>query len=162
MSLIVSTAPDIKILPFLRDIIIVGPSVPSPELQSLYSKLTGELCLPGSSTTIVRFEDSFQLDIEGKICIVLAEVDNPLLHSIQYAEFLTVKRLILRSANVLWVTRGGSVDSPVPEMSLITGLARTIRAENLSITLVTLDLDSKTQISADTNVHCISRLFSSL
>lgn len=161
-SLIVSTVPYIKTLPFLRDIIIVGPSVPSPELQTLYSKLTGELRPLGLSTTIVHFEDSLQLDVEGKICKVLAEVDNPLLHSIQYAEFLTVKRLILQSSSVIWVTRGGSSDSQIPEMSLITGVARTLRAENSTITLVTIDLDFKTPISADTNVCCISRLFSSL
>lgn len=47
-------------------------------------------------------------------------------------------------------------------MSLITGVARTLRAENSTITLVTIDLDFKTPISADTNVCCISRLFSSL
>ena len=160
-SLIISTAPQIKTLPFLRDIIVVGPSVPSPDLQTLYSKLTDELRLLGSSTTIVRFEDLIQLDIEGKICIILAEVDHPLLHSIQHAEFLTLKHLILRSANVFWVTRGGSLDSSVPEMNIITGLARTLRTES-TISLVTLDLDFKTPISADTNAKCISRLFSSL
>ena len=160
-SLIVSTAPQIKTLPFLRDIIIVGPLVPSPGLQTLSSKLIDELRLLGLSTTIVRFEDLIQQDIEGKICIILLEVDHPILHSIQHAEFLTVKRLILRSANVLWITRGGSFDSPVPEANLITGLARTIRAENSAISLVTLDLDFKTPISADTNAKCILRLFSS-
>lgn len=161
-SLLVSTAPQIKTSPALRDILIVGPSAPSPELQTLYAKLIDDLLLLGSSTTIVRFEDLIQLDIEGKICIILAEVDHPLLHSIQHTEFLAVKRLLLQSANVLWITRGGSVDSPVPEANLITGLARTIRAENSAISLTTLDLDFKTPISAQTNAQCISRLFSSL
>ena len=45
-------------------------------------------------------------------------------------------------------------------MNIITGLARTLRTES-TISLVTLDLDFKTPISADTNAKCISRLFSS-
>lgn len=161
-SLIVSTAPHVKTLPLLRDILIIGPSVASPELQILYSKLIDELRIHISSITVIGLDDSIELDIEGRICIVLAEVDHLLLHSIQHAEFLAVKGLILRAGNVLWVTRGGSLDSPVPEANLITGLARTIRSENSTISLATLDLDFKVPISADENVRCISRIFSSL
>ena len=50
---------------------------------------------------------------------------------------------------MLWVTAGALVESSNPDFNLVTGLARTIRAEKGDSKIVTLDLDAQTLLTAE-------------
>ncbi|MCJ1392471.1 hypothetical protein MMC18_005338 [Xylographa bjoerkii] len=166
LSVIVSTAdsttiPKAQSAP-LEEVIIVVPPSPSLEVQSLSAKLRNQLLSGGVTGTVTSLIDTSAIDLEGRTCIVLFEVDGPLLHVIGAPDFDAVKRLLLSSAGVLWVTKGGALESLVPEANLMTGLSRTIRAEHPGLALMTLDLDATSPLDAENNVQNIARLSASI
>ncbi|ORY63888.1 putative polyketide synthase [Pseudomassariella vexata] len=82
---------------------------------------------------------------EGKLCIVLSELEKPLLSTLQPDEFEALQRVLTSVRGVLWVIRG-SYDTPTsPDLNMIAGLSRTIRSETL-LPFATLDLDGQTQL----------------
>lgn len=111
--------------------------------QSLIESLSETT--PGTSVATL---DTLPKELGDHMCIVLLELNSPILSEIKDEEFDSIKRLILTSKGVLWVTRGGAMDSPTPETNLIVGLARSIRAENPDVRLATFDLSSVTPESA--------------
>jgi NADPH:quinone reductase-like Zn-dependent oxidoreductase len=83
-------------------------------------------------------------DPKGEVCIVLSELESPILRNLSPDAFQATKRIFLQSAGVLWVSQGGLIRCEYPDMNLVTGIARTIRAEKGDTMLVTLDLDMQT------------------
>ena len=86
--------------------------------------------------------DSAVNDLRACKCILAMEIDSPIICQITSEEFKAVKSIILGAHSTIWVTKGGGeVDCQMPELAMITGLARSIRGELLEVQLVTLDLD---------------------
>jgi NADPH:quinone reductase-like Zn-dependent oxidoreductase len=110
----------------------------------------------------IRLSDLSVLDVKDKMCIVLAEIGHPLLPGIDQGTFEAVRNLVLQSAGVLWLSKGGAMDSPTPEANWFVGLSRSIRAEHAGVTLATLDLESSKSIIAEDTVDAILRLFVSI
>lgn len=74
-------------------------------------------------------------------CIVLSELGQPMLGDPSPKSYSAIKRILLDSAGVLWVTKGALVESATPQLSLVTGLARTVRLEKGDTPIITIDLD---------------------
>lgn len=84
---------------------------------------------------------------EGQFCVVLSNLQNSLLVQPDEHVFDTLKDIFLRSAGVLWVTRGGTPGPINPQTGLATGLTRTARSESGVNPIMTLDLDGRNQLS---------------
>ncbi|KAK0712063.1 putative polyketide synthase, partial [Lasiosphaeris hirsuta] len=139
-------------------VLVTSPasSTPSaPAVLSLVSQLTTLLSAQGVS--VEQAPLSSLPPLASKTCISLLEADAPFLSTISPTDFDAVKNMISTSATTVWLTRGGTMTSPVPEMALITGFSRTIRSEMPDIGLTTLDLDpSDPSSDASTIAHLLS------
>lgn len=62
-------------------------------------------------------------------------------------KFETIRSVLLQAKNVLWVSRGGAVESERPDASLAVGLLRTLRCEYPDKRYISLDLASNSTIS---------------
>jgi NADPH:quinone reductase-like Zn-dependent oxidoreductase len=161
-SFMASTASPVEYSTLSRDILVIQSTTVSEETKGLSDKLIDHFSTSGSSVAAVSLQEVTPSILNGKVCIVLAEIDSPLLHGIDETGFNAVRNLALRSAGVLWVTKGGAMNSPIPEANLIVGLARTIRSEHAGVTFVTLDLDITTSPAAEGTVGTIVRLSGSI
>ena len=90
-----------------------------------------------------------ECDPRNRICIVLCELTHSVLRNPLLSDYEAVKRVFLESSGVLWVTAGALIESSNPDLNLVTGLARTIRAENGDSMIVTLDLDAQTPLPVE-------------
>lgn len=90
-----------------------------------------------------------KVDCEGKIAVVLDEIDHPFLTGPTEVQFQHLKTAVLGTGDmkpphgVLWVTNG----AVQPDSGMITGLSRTVRSETL-LPFATLDLDRTHQTQA--------------
>ena len=141
LSVIVSLASPGNLHTFSADMLVIDIPGVAQDVQALSGTLVEVLRGSGSLASAIHLRDVTAIELEKKICIVLVEVDRPVLHGIGASDFGAVKHIILKPAGILWVMRGGAISSQTPEANLITGLSRTIRAENPGISLSTLDLD---------------------
>ena len=78
-----------------------------------------------------------------KLCVVLALDNDTLLSELKQSQFDKLKSLMLNTKGILWVTAGAAVECSHPAAAAVTGFARTLRVENPSLRLVTLDLDPR-------------------
>ena len=92
--------------------------------------------------------DLSKCDPGNQFCIVLTELTRSVLRRPSQNDYDAVKRIFLEGAGVLWVTRGALVEPTKPDLNLVTGLARTIRAEKGDTVIVTLDLDGENPMSS--------------
>lgn len=72
--------------------------------------------------------------------LVLNDLFSPTLPSIQEDQWESLKKLVSIGSRILWVTEGSQLDVSDPNKAMIHGLARTIRAEDPSVSLTTLDV----------------------
>ncbi|KAL8716996.1 MAG: hypothetical protein Q9225_005722 [Loekoesia sp. 1 TL-2023] len=73
--------------------------------------------------------------------ILLADFDQAVLHDLQDDELKGLQGLAQNAAHILWVTAGGLLSGRNPEHAMFSGLARCLRSENVSLDLVTVDID---------------------
>lgn len=90
--------------------------------------------------------------------IVLLELDRSLLSSITEPEWQAVRRLVARSAGLLWVTVGASRVPTKPDANMISGLLRTARSE-LACRAATLDLDPFSALEPEAQAELIDDAF---
>lgn len=74
-------------------------------------------------------------------CISLLESDQAVLFDASPQTFELIKRLVIVTPGLLWVTKGGQKTVHHPTMAPFVGLARTIRSEDSSKRIAILDLD---------------------
>ncbi len=85
-------------------------------------------------------------EAQGKVCVVIVELDKPLLSTLD-AQTLEILQSLAQSAKgVLWVVKGAYTDATSPHVGMILGLARTIRSET-GMKFATLDLDGLNPLS---------------
>ncbi|KAG8526399.1 putative secondary metabolism biosynthetic enzyme [Bacidia gigantensis] len=112
-------------------------------------------------------QEGIQCDIVGllsysptdRICIVLYELSRSVLRNPDSTEYEAMRRVFLESNGVLWVTKGAAIESSNPDLSLVTGLARTVRVEKGDTTIVTLDLDAQNPLSGHDRTNTIFSVF---
>ncbi|KAL9087951.1 MAG: hypothetical protein Q9159_003393 [Coniocarpon cinnabarinum] len=100
---------------------------------------------------IVSFEE---LDPVGKVCLVVTELEQPLLTKLDSTGFQRVQNMLTKSAGVLWVVRGAHNNSTSPDLSMVTGLSRSIRSETM-LKFVTLDLDRRPVCNVQADISAI-------
>ena len=88
----------------------------------------------------------------------MTEANQPLLVDIDTASFDAVKHVILNSASCTWLTTNAVINSEVPASNLMTGFARTIRAERSGLALSTLVLDPTTDLSSKLVAESIAKI----
>ena len=121
--------------------IVHGTSIPPATwLKSLQSSITN---ITGQEPTCGPLENC---DVQGKICVFLGEIDDSILAHLDSDNFLRIRQLLGSAKGILWVSRGGAMEASRPEASMITGLVRTLRAENSGTRYATLDLDARTDL----------------
>lgn len=98
----------------------------------------------------------------GKVCIVLSELSRKILNDPSPEEFEIARDIFTKGSGVFWVTRGGTISAAEPSVNLVTGFARTARAETGGTFIATLDLDSQEPLSAAASAETISNLFERL
>lgn len=157
-SMNISTATPLPTTSVPDQVLIVEPDHPVAEIQSLSHMVIESLRELGSSASITTLEQTGKWDLSNTACIVMTEAIEPLLLDISSTNFDAVKHLILNSAGCTWLTRGGVIDSEVPASNLMTGFARSIRAENYGLSLTTLDLDPATDLASKSVADSIAKI----
>jgi NADPH:quinone reductase-like Zn-dependent oxidoreductase/malonyl CoA-acyl carrier protein transacylase len=97
---------------------------------------------------------------EGKIYIVLAELKESLLANISPEDFASIKKLSATAKGILWVVQGAYQESVSPNGNMAIGIARTIRSET-ELKFVTLDLDPRRTDSTSCASQAIVEAFRS-
>ncbi|GAB1201027.1 hypothetical protein APSETT444_010412 [Aspergillus pseudonomiae] len=95
-----------------------------------------------SSVSQVDITDLAHLKPQKKACIVLSDLQAPVLTHLNQETMDIIKHMFLEATCILWVTRGGTATPINPEAGLITGFARTARSETGVEPIITLDLDA--------------------
>ena len=96
--------------------------------------------------------------ISHGVFVFLLDIDGCFLLSPEESQWNKLQTILLQAASILWVTRGGAVESTAPERSLITGFARSLRSENHGTAFVTLDLDPEEVNEEQQASHAIWRV----
>ncbi|KAL8853733.1 MAG: hypothetical protein Q9221_001376 [Calogaya cf. arnoldii] len=157
-SMMISTATPVPAKAIPDQVLIVEPENPVAEIKSLSHTIIECLRDMGSSASITTLEQTMKWDLSNIPCIVMSEANQPLLMDIDNASFDAVKHVILNSASCTWLTRGAVINSEVPASNLMTGFARTIRAEHSGLALSTLDLDPATDLSSKLVAESIAEI----
>lgn len=87
---------------------------------------------------------NFPANSSDAITLVVDELNNPLLTTIENDEWKGIQGLLTSGSNILWVTVGSQFKVTKPDTALIHGLGRTVRAEDPSVRLTTLDVEAQT------------------
>ena len=74
--------------------------------------------------------------------VIMDELSAPLLATASEDQWKAIKHLIAQGCKVLWITEGSQYKVTQPNNALVHGLFRTIRAEDPSLSLTTLDVES--------------------
>ncbi|KAL3421917.1 Lovastatin diketide synthase LovF 16 [Phlyctema vagabunda] len=98
-----------------------------------------------------------EVTTDGKICLLISELDEPLLASLNPSQFVALQKVLTSVQGTLWVVRGAYVNSIVPDANMVTGLSRSIRSETL-LKFATLDLDSQTILGEEDTAKAILRV----
>ena len=99
---------------------------------------------------------------EGVIVIILIELDGSCLSNLQVDTLEIIKSMISNAAAIIWPVRSAYGVSTSPELNMVSGFARTIRAET-GMKFITIDLDQKSSPLdvAETIANVFSQAFGS-
>lgn len=160
-SLMVSTISTPMADAALEDIILIEPQSLGGELHRFTTQLVTRLKEQGAKTAVINLLDTATLDMSGKSCIFTLDCnsDKPLLPDISSEEWGYLKNVIMNASSSMWLTRGATVNSERPSCNLMTGMARTIRAESPSTALLSLDMDHNKPLDTITNVQNVVKVY---
>ncbi len=87
--------------------------------------------------------------------LVLDELFSPVLSAVNGKQWKALKQLVNQGSKIFWVTMGSQFHVTHPDHALIHGFARTLRAEDPSLALITLDLKSKSSSNNASHINQI-------
>ncbi|CEJ62150.1 hypothetical protein PMG11_10658 [Penicillium brasilianum] len=108
--------------------------------------------------TVVEHQLPFDKIPQGHQILVLDELQLPVLRNPSHEQWEGLKSLTKSDSKLLWVTQEAQHKVRQPDIALVHGLFRTIRAENPQCTLTTLDLESSAMKSLLTIVPILHYL----
>ncbi|ROV93464.1 hypothetical protein VPNG_09630 [Cytospora leucostoma] len=77
--------------------------------------------------------------------IMLSDLeDSALLSTLTETDLAAIQSITNSASTLLWVTAGGLLEGKKPEHAMVSGLARSVRSEQVSLDFRTLDLDRET------------------
>jgi acyl transferase domain-containing protein len=106
------------------------------KMQTTIFNISGTYC------DIVPINGLSGINVEKKVCIFLPEIDGPFLKNITEEHFNALKQMVLSSSAIVWLTRGGGPAVTDPDMEMVTGFARAIRAEYPTLNFVTVAFEN--------------------
>lgn len=115
------------------------------------ASLTAELESAGAKSVTTG---TLSMNLEGKVCIMLHELNSPRLSAVSAGDFEKIQAATQTAAGILWVVREAYQSSTTPDSNMVVGLARTIRSET-SMAFATLDLGPATSGATKTDMHSI-------
>jgi NADPH:quinone reductase-like Zn-dependent oxidoreductase/ubiquinone/menaquinone biosynthesis C-methylase UbiE len=158
-SLVASTNPITPEISPLSNVTIVTGSDESDQAKGLAEELTKKLTAGGATVDKKTLTEAAEADLTRSRVIVTAEVEKSVLATMDEAQYTAVKNILLRSDGTLWLTQGGAtIDTRRPALNMITGLARTIRGEDTSIRVATLDLDPDVSLDAASTTDTVFKV----
>ncbi len=80
-------------------------------------------------------------DLSERFCVILAELDLPILQVLNEDSFLRLQSILTHASGIVWASKGGGIPTESPEYHVVDGLLRTLRTENALLKAVTLALD---------------------
>lgn len=102
-------------------------------------RLQGTAC---ETRSLAQLRDTTE-ELSGSVAVVLAELDAPVLARMGADVFATLQALVTHCQAVVWLTRGGAGTVAAPDMELVTGLARVVRAEKPGFPFLTLSFEEQ-------------------
>ena len=140
---------------YAADISIVhaGSAPPGDWLEELQQKI---LDISGSKPEV---ENLLEAGPQDKLVIVVAEMIQPLIDTLDESSFAKVKELLLSARGVIWVTKGGVISGEAPHLSQIHGMIRTLKQEDASVRRVLLDFDAASGDWTTRTIDIIGHVF---
>lgn len=139
--IIMSTATKNPAFPAEISLLYAGPKPPDAWISSLQREIhesTGAVLSSAQHLEDATVE-------ENSVCIFIAEMEQPLLDTIDSATFDKLRKLLLGSAGLLWLSCGSiAAASGTPKFGMTQGLLRTLREEDSSKNVVYLDFEQGT------------------
>ncbi|PGH03618.1 hypothetical protein AJ79_07309 [Helicocarpus griseus UAMH5409] len=138
-SIRVSTViPESKSVFLPPEVIIVGNT--SSALQSIIAKNLKERLVEAGMKAhgVLSLQETSSVAYDGDFYIFIAEVDSPLLRTLNKDTFTIIHSLLSCAKTVLWVT---GCPKKEPEFGMVSGLGRVLTNEKANLKFVTLALD---------------------
>ena len=88
---------------------------------------------------IITLGEVMRTDLSATFCIFLLEPESPILAQISAENYARLQRIISTAQGLLWVT-GQAANKP--ELEMVSGLSRCVRAENAAFKFVTLAVEN--------------------
>ena len=147
---ILSTALDTDSSPKVSPSLVAHNNISESLIQAVSKSLPVTSETRRISTNIVGAE------LNDGFGIVLS-LDQPFWYELGDAGLQHMQSFFASARGILWVTRGARSQNPVANM--MTGLARSVRAEIPGLKLVTLDLDSPNELPEDKVAQMVGQLY---
>jgi acyl transferase domain-containing protein/NADPH:quinone reductase-like Zn-dependent oxidoreductase len=96
---------------------------------------------------------------DDKLCILLTEIDHPMLASLDEVQFDALQQLLTKVRGLLWIVHGAYVHANNPTTNMVSGLSRTLRSEGTLMRFITLELDGQRIIEISDIVSTIMAVF---
>ncbi|KAI1108931.1 polyketide synthase [Nemania sp. NC0429] len=135
----------------------VGPIGEPPKLAPTiiiktggsHSQLTVTTQLRGaleqeSPCEVLDLDQIHEHDFQDSSCIVLADLEAPVLRHPSPQMLASLKHIIARSNRLIWLSRDGDTN---PDYELLTGFARVIRSEHPGLQFTTISFDNVDNLS---------------
>jgi acyl transferase domain-containing protein/NADPH:quinone reductase-like Zn-dependent oxidoreductase len=97
---------------------------------------------------------------EDKLCIFLAELDEPFLAKLDGPQFYALQHMLTKVRGLLWVVHGAYAHAKDPTANMVTGLSRTLRSEGTLMKFITLELDGQKEIDLSDMIPAVVTVFS--
>ena len=137
-----------------------GITVAYASTRNPRERIVGALCRSivrrlGATPTLYRLEDIPKFD---GYFIVVAEVEEPLMSELSEVWHHAIKKIVVESAGVLWVTRGATRCAIDPRRNMGLGLIRAVRSEREALA-ATLDLEVNSTLQGDERGNLVVETF---
>ncbi|KAH8729278.1 putative polyketide synthase [Ilyonectria robusta] len=107
------------------------------EITSLAAKSLSEL-----GWSLTEHASSVEAVQHKSTVLVIDELAQPLLTTVTDSQWSTVKELVRKECNILWVTQGAQMAVKNPQASVAQGVFRSVRSEEPLLNIITLDVES--------------------
>ena len=128
------------------EVTIILPANPTGKALSVASKLVHRLQEHHFEAPIFSWGHDVSA-LSGKACISLLEFEKPLLRNLAAADFVSLKKLILETESLFWVT---ALDDP--STAMIDGLVRVVRNETPGLNVRIFHADDPSSLASPVEV----------
>ncbi|KAK8014373.1 hypothetical protein PG990_007669 [Apiospora arundinis] len=147
--------------PVAIEALVVLPNHDDLEVLAFVGKLGKMLAEQGVGILVRKLGEIADVELEQRSVLVFFEAakQDGCLPNISCQDWNALHRIIMTSRNTVYATRGGMIESKNPSASLMSGMARSIRAENYEIRLTMLDLEYDSPLDLDETISATKKLF---